>query len=170
MAVMPVQSPSTIRGAWQWIGFGSLGALAAIGLGNFCWRYLCGMGREMQHERAREAFRLQRERLEAKFVDAAAATGKPRGLNWVDCEFDHELALVRDLANKKLLGLVPVTIKFSAVPDGPMDGVEAVGNLRYATAVFMFERGHWMTEGRALFNMHPAEAIDHFAGQFQRIS
>jgi hypothetical protein len=41
--------------------------------------------------------------------------------------------------------------------------------LRYATAVFVFEKGQWLTNGRALFNMHPDEAIKHFAGQFQKL-
>ena len=55
-------------------------------------------------------------------------------------------------------------------PSGPwMEGVEAVGNLRYATAVFVLERGHWVTHGRALFNMHPDEAIRHFGQQFQKV-
>jgi hypothetical protein len=152
--------------SWYWLG---LAAIAAGILLTVLWRYMHGMGRAVQHERAREMFRLQRERLEAKFLDAAAATGKPRGLIWMDCDFEPQIELVRDLQNKQLLGLVPVTIKFEAKAGGPMEGVEAVGNLRYATAVFVFERGHWVTQGRALFNMHPGEAINHFAGQFERV-
>ena len=38
-------------------------------------------------ERARRDFRRQREMLEARFFDLAAASGKPRGLRWTDCEF-----------------------------------------------------------------------------------
>ena len=41
-------------------------------------RPLRAWGREVQLERARELFALQRERLEAKFFDAAAASGKLR--------------------------------------------------------------------------------------------
>ena len=50
-----------------------------------------------------------------------------------------------------------------------MEGVEAVGNLRLATAVFTYVRGHWETAGKAVFNMNPAETIAHFAGQYERI-
>jgi len=133
------------------------------------WWKLRGVGGQIQHERARELFRLQHERLEAKFLDAAAATGKPRGLTWVDCEFEPNLELVRDVRTKQLMGLVPVTIKFAAVAGGPMEGVEAVDNLRYATAVFTFQGGQWIPDGKARFNMHPAEVIEHFAGQVVRV-
>lgn len=151
--------------SWLWGGIG-----AAIGAGGVLgWLSLRGTGRAFQLERARESFRLQRERLEAKFLDAAAATGKPKGLIWKDVAFEPTLELVRDADSKQLLGLVPATIEFTAVEGGPMEGVEAVGNLRYASAVFMFVKGQWLTQGRALFNMHPEEAIRHFAGQFQRL-
>jgi hypothetical protein len=149
---------------WLWCAVG-----AAIGAsGVLTWKSLRGMSREFTLARARESFRLQREQLEAKFLAAAAATGKPKGLEWKDVACEPTLELVRDSQTGQLLGLVPVSIEFSAVEGGPMEGVEAVANLRYATAVFIFEKGHWLTNGRALFNMHPDEAIKHFAGQFQK--
>jgi len=151
---------------WYWW---AAGIIILIGFGLFL-RSLRSMGRAFQIARAKEVFRLQRERLEARFMDTAAATGKPRGLTWVDCAFEQNIELVRDASNGRLLGLVPVTIKFEAVPDGPMDGVEAVGNLRYATAVFVFEKGQWVTQGRALFNMHPHEAMEHFGSTFQKLN
>jgi hypothetical protein len=143
--------------------------VAAVGLLAFAWRPLRAWGREVQVERAREAFRLQRERLEAKFFDAAAASGKPRGLRWVGCDFDATLELARDKQTGQLLGLVPVTIRFDAVAGGDMEGVAAVGNLRAASAVFAFERGHWATAGKAVFNMSPSEAIRHFGGQYEKV-
>ena len=36
-------------------------------------------------------FRCQREQLEAKFIDQAAASGKPRGLKWSDVAFDDDV-------------------------------------------------------------------------------
>jgi hypothetical protein len=50
-----------------------------------------------------------------------------------------------------------------------MEGVEAVSNLRVATAVFAFDRGHWTTAGKAVFNMNPDEALEHFRGQYERV-
>jgi hypothetical protein len=152
--------------AFQWIGAaGALGAVALL----VAWRPLRRLGKEMIAARAREAFRLQRERLEAMFFDAAAATGKPRGLRWKNCNFEPSMELVRERGTGLLMALVPVTIAFEAIEGGPMEGVEAVGNLRTATAVFSYTRGHWETAGKAVFNMDPAQTIAHFGGQYEKI-
>jgi hypothetical protein len=151
---------------WLWI----LGTSAVLGvLLTLVWRPLRRLGREMHAERARESFRLQRERLEAKFFDAAAASGKPRGLHWKECSFENPVELARDRRSGQLIALVSVAIAFEAVAGGPMEGVEAVGNLRNATAVFVFERGHWTTHGKAIFNMNPDEALRHFQQQYERV-
>ncbi len=152
---------------WLWV-VGGVAAIVVIVL-LLAWRPLRRWGREVHAERARESFRLQRERLEAQFFDAAAASGKPRGLRWKECAFESSMELARDRATGQLIALVPVTIAFEAVAGGPMEGVEAVGNLRNATAVFAFERGHWTTSGRAVFNMNPDEALRHFGHQYERV-
>jgi hypothetical protein len=151
---------------WLWVGGAAVvfGAAAVL-----AWRPLRRLGREVHVERARESFRLQRERLEAKFFDAAAASGKPRGLHWKDCNFDNPIEFARDRLSGQIVALVPVTIAFEAVAGGPMEGVEAVGNLRNATAVFAFARGHWTTSGKAVFNMNPDEALKHFEHQYERV-
>ncbi|HEY1375904.1 MAG TPA: hypothetical protein VGF55_03885 [Gemmataceae bacterium] len=149
-----------------WIGGAVVAAVAVLAL---AWRPLRRLGREMVAARAREAFRLQRQRLEARFFEAASASGKPRGLRWKECTYEPAMELVRDRRSGQLLALVPVTIAFEAVEGGPMEGVEAVGNLRSATAVFAFDRGHWTTAGKAVFNMDPALTIQHFAGQYERV-
>jgi hypothetical protein len=145
------------------------GVVGVIFLVHACWRTLRRLGRELVTARAREAFRLQRERLEAKFFDAAAATGKPRGLRWKECKFETSMEMVRERGTGTLNALVPVTIAFEAIEGGPMEGVEAVGNLRTATAVFAYVRGHWTTAGRAVFNMNPEQTIAHFGGQYERV-
>ncbi len=133
------------------------------------WRPLRLFGREVQVERARELFVLQRERLEARFLTAAAATGKPRGLRWKDCDFESDLELARDRKTGDLVALVPVTIQFEAIEGSDMEGLPAVGNLRNASAVFFFHRGQWLTVGKAVFNMNPGEALAHFAKQYERV-
>src|SRR5262249_42137394 len=152
---------------WLWVAGGA--AVVVIVLAALAWRPLRRWGREVHAARARESFRLQRERLEAKFIDAAAASGKPRGLRWKECAFESLMELARDRATGRLIALVPVTIASEAVAGGPMEGVEAVGNLRNATAVFVFERGHWATSGKAVFNMNPDEALRHFGHQYERV-
>jgi hypothetical protein len=62
----------------------------------------------------------------------------------------------------ELTAFVSVTIGFEAIEGGGMEEVEAVGNLRAATAVFRIERGHWATDGRALFNLNPVEAVAYY--------
>lgn len=112
--------------------------------------------------RARRAFHRERERAEAKFFEMAAAGGKPRGLRWKDCEFDDGVAYARDKHTGELRALVAVTVAFEAIEGGGMEDVEAVGNLRAATAVFRFGEGRWTTDGRVIFNLNPTQAIAHF--------
>jgi hypothetical protein len=119
--------------------------------------------------KARRLFKYQREQLEARFLELAAASGKPRGLRWMDCDFDDEVAYARELRSGQLAALVGVTIRFEAIEGGPMEDVEAVHNLRAATAVFYFRRGRWHTEGRALFNLNPTEAIAHYRHEYEMV-
>jgi len=121
--------------------------------------WLYRLGREVQAERARESFRLQKERLEELVLNAAAATGKPRGLRWVSCRFIDDFTLVRDKATRRLAALIPVTVQFDPVPGGDMEGVPAAKEPRQATAVLHFRRGEWVSDGQTLFNLTPNDAI-----------
>jgi hypothetical protein len=114
-------------------------------------------------------FLQQREHLEAAFFTAAAASGKPRGLRWTNCEWESEVAFARERQTGRLAALVAVTVSFEAVEGGDMEGVEAVGNLRNASAVFFFDADRWRTTGKAIFNLNPGEAIEHFKGQYERL-
>src|SRR5262245_19637272 len=152
---------------WLWLA-APLGVLAVVA-GVWLWRPLRLLGHEIQVERARELFVLQRERLEAKFVTAASASGKPRGLRWKDCAFENDLELARDRQTGKLVALVPVAIQFEAVEGGDMEDVPAVAYAKNASAVFHFERGQWLTTGKAVFNMNPDEVIQHFKNQYVRV-
>jgi hypothetical protein len=133
------------------------------------WRPLRSFGASVQIERARELFRLQRERLEAQFLKAAAATGKPRGLRWKDCQWQDDVEFVRERKSGQIAALVAVTIQFEAIEGSDMEGLPAVDNLRNASAVFFFNRGHWLTVGKAVFNMNPHEALAHFKNQYERV-
>ena len=119
---------------------------------------------------ARLAFHRQREHLEAKFLQLASESGKPRGLRWVNCDFRDEISLARDCESGALTALVGVTISFEAMEGGGMEDVEAVSNLRAATAVFQYDKGQWSTQGRAIMNLEPLEAIAHFRGKLAPIA
>ena len=118
---------------------------------------------------ARQLFHLRREWLEAKFVDLAQKSGRPRGLLWKDVEFENSESLARDRHSNQLQALVGVTIRFEAIPGGDMEHVEAVGNLRAASAVFRFDDGEWKTNGRAIFNLSPVEAIKHLSEELETV-
>lgn len=121
-------------------------------------------------EQARGDFRRQREMLEAKFFDLAAASGKPRGLRWVDCDWLESVTFARDRQTGLLTAFVAVNIKFEAIEGGDMEDVAAVGNIRDAAAVFHYQHGNWGTGGRALFNMNPDDALDRLQAQFERVT
>ena len=152
---------------WLWI---VAVAILVVGLVLLLIRKrLRSFGRVVQVEKARELFSLQRSRLEDLFLKSASASGKPRGLRWTGCTFEVDLALARERATGELLALVPVTIQFEAIEGGDMEGVEAVGNLRNASAVFFYQRGHWHTTGRAVFNLNPLEVIEHFKTRYEKV-
>jgi hypothetical protein len=149
-------------GEWIGIGFLTLGslAIAAFGILNFL--------RVRNRRLGRKRFRQQRERLEARFFDIAAATGKPRGLRWTDIDFDDAVCFAIDRDKKQLLALVAVTIGFEAIEGGGMEEVEAVSNLRAATAIFHLEGKWWSTNGRVLFNLEPVEALSRLDGVLEQ--
>ena len=121
--------------------------------------WLFRIGREVQAERARESFRLQKERLEDLVLKAARATGKPRGLRWVSCRFVGDLTLIRSKVTRRLAGLIPMTVLFEPEPGSEMEGVEAAREPRLATAVLHFRRGEWVSDGQTLFNLDPGDAL-----------
>jgi len=122
--------------------------------------------RQREAERALRQFRLQRELLEARFFDLARTLGKPRGLRWLDCDWQHDVSFARDAQTGLLTAFVAVNIRFEAVEGGDMEEVEAVGLLRDAAALFHYQNGCWGTGGRALFNMDPRDAVIRLKDQY----
>jgi hypothetical protein len=119
---------------------------------------------------AKHEFHLRREWLEAHFLKIASSSGRPRGLAWVDCDFEDRVSFARERATGHLRALVGVTIGFEAVAGGGMEHVEAVSNLRAATAVFRFDQGAWHSDGRAVFNLNPEETIRHFHQELEAVA
>jgi hypothetical protein len=141
---------------WPWFAAAvALAALAAVVIWLLVRRPL---GRP-SIERARKLFHLQRERIEHRLLQLASKSGKPRGLEWVDCDFEDEVSFARDRHTGRLRALVGVTISFRAASGGGMEDNPNVGNLRAASAVFLLDGDDWSTDGRVLFNLNPVEAI-----------
>lgn len=143
---------------------------AALLVVALAWPPLRARLREQQLARARRDFHRQRERLEARFFTLASRSGRPRGLEWVRCDFEDDVIYARHRQSGELSAFVAVTIGFEAIEGGGMEEVEAVGNARAATAVFRVERGAWATDGRALFNLTPAEAVAFYQDNFELVA
>ena len=122
--------------------------------------------RQAEADCAMKQFRMQRERLEAKFYDLARSSGKPRGLKWLDGDWQSEVTFARACDTGMLTAFVGLQIRFEAIEGGDMEGIAAVDTVRDAAAVFQYQRGKWGTGGRVLMNMNPAEAVTRLAGQF----
>jgi hypothetical protein len=151
---------------WLPVGIALAVLLVVAGL---LWLPVRARLRERQLARARREFHRHREHLEARFLQLAARSGKPRGLDWVRCDFDDDVVYARHRHSGELSAFVGVTIGFEAIEGGGMEEVEAVGNLRAATAVFRVERGAWATDGRALFNLNPAEAVAYYQDNLEMV-
>lgn len=147
-------------GNWWWmIPAVLLGAGVAVAL---VWHPIRRSLREKELEKLRRDFHHEREHLEAHFFQRAASSGKPRGLTWADCDFDNDVIYARDKRTGEISALVGVTLYFEATEGGGMEHVEFVTAPRDATAVFRVDRGKWTTDGRAIMNLNPTEAVRHF--------
>jgi hypothetical protein len=149
--------------SWLWIM--GLAVLTAVALAGW-WRSRRLRG-QMPIDQARRLFHLQRERLEHRFLLLASQSGKPRGLEWVECDFADEVAFARDRNTGLLRALVGVTIRFRPIVGGGMEDNPNAENLRAATALFHLEGRQWNTDGRALFNLNPQEAIRHYQQELE---
>ena len=140
---------------WFWFSL----AAAVILAGLFVWRSMRAASRQARFDATRRDFHTQRERLEAKFVHLASADAQPNSPHWADCDFDDDVAYVRNRNTGELSAFVRVTV---AVDDGenPSIGFDSlIGNLRAGTAIFRFDGDRWETDGRAILNLSPPEAV-----------
>jgi len=110
-----------------------------------------------------------RPQLEKIFLDAATATGKPRGLKWEKCQLGEDQVFAVDRVTGELYALAGATISFSAIAGGDMEDVEAVGNLRYATVVLVYRQGSWQSDGQVMFNLEPAQAVERYQESLSRL-
>lgn len=151
---------------WWWIGLIAIAVTGGL-IGLTVW-YLARR-QDLSFDQARETFHLRREWLEAAFVTQASASGKPRGLRWVDCDFEDEVEFARVRRTGKFRALVGVTISFEAIEGGGMEEVEAVSNLRVATVVFRLDGPGWEADGRAYFNLSPSQTIEHYHNELETV-
>ena len=107
--------------------------------------------------------------LQQRFLSIVSQSGKPKGLTWKSCQFDETIIWAIEKQSANLHALLSTVIHFDAIAGGPMEDVEAVGRVRAATAVFLYERGAWLTEGRVVFNLDPEEAVEYYQNELELI-
>jgi hypothetical protein len=148
----------------------SAGVIVTLGLlAILYWKPVRTWRQQQEAEQAIRAFRLQREQLEVKFFDLAGSRGVPRGLRWLECDWQNDVTFARDLGSGLLTAFVAVNIRFEAIEGEDMEDVEAVSTVRDAAAMFHYQKGRWGTGGRPLFNMNPQDAIERLQGQFEPV-
>jgi len=123
---------------------------------------------EWRFAKVRRNFHTQRERLEAKFVCLARAHSKSKFPRWEDCDFDDDVAYVRNRTTGELCAFVAITV-VGAEPGATFDTQEMIGNLRAGTAVFRFDRKCWETDGKAFMNLSPTEAVQYFQNDLEMV-
>ena len=112
-----------------------------------------------QYTAQQNAFTDNQSNLQERFFSIVSQSGKPKGLIWKSCKFDETTMWVIEKQSANLHALLSTVIHFDAVPGGPMEDVEAVGNARIATAIFFYNGDNWDTGGDVLFNLEPHEVL-----------
>lgn len=125
-------------------------------------------GRRRDSGAAIREFQESQPSLQQAFQKAASESA-PRGLRLVDCEFSGEPLFAKDKNNGNLRGFLSVTIRFEAIPGGDMEDNPNVANLRAATALFHQEKTGWRPDGKILYNLEPADAIERFSHELTPI-
>ena len=131
-------------------------------------------------QRAKREFRWQRERLEAKFVQISEQRTETTQRPWVHCDFDDEVTFVRSRASGQLSAFVSITITIENSPADPE--LHRIINpilpflsetpskiYREATGVFIYNKTHWDTDGRVVFNLSPSETIRFYRRDLQEV-
>ena len=126
------------------------------------WRPLRTAVRESRFSRARKDFHTKRERLEAKFVRLASTRAKPGAPRWADCEFEDDVAYVRNRTTGELSAFVEIVMMIDGAPRDGEALDDPTGTAQAGTAIFRFDGQHWDTDGRAFLNLSPAEAIRYY--------
>ena len=145
-------------------------AIGLLALAAFLWRPKGQILRRAPLAQAKQRFHAQRERLEAKFVQLATGHVGPNAPRWIDCTFDDDVAYVRSRTTGELSAFVAVSIATEESEAAIRGSSDAIGNLQAGTAVFRFDRDHWETDGRAILNLSPNEAVHRFAADWEIVS
>jgi hypothetical protein len=114
-------------------------------------------------------FHLQREHLEARFLELAAGRGQPAGWAWRDGEFEDDFVLACKRGSGSLRALVQATVFLEKAVHSPAEAGRGETKVQLATAVFVLNGDRWTTEGRTVLDLDPEETIERFSEELERI-
>ncbi len=148
-----------------------LSVVFALAIGVIAWRWWRSAWRVAQFAKARKDFHMQRERLEVKFIQLASANARPNSPHWEDCDFGDDVAYVRSRSTGQLSAFVSVMVAIDGFASNSVDSGNAVRHMRAGTAVFRldYDHGHWETDGRAILNLNPTEAIRFYRNDYEMV-
>jgi len=150
---------------WTMVGLSALTITVAI----LVWLWSRKRRRAIRFTHARQLFHLRREWLEADFITLASGARKPQGLVGSDCGFDDDAVFASDRNTGQLRAFVGVSVRIKAAEEDGLADDPLADGLRAATAVFYFDGREWTTEGRALFNLSPFEAVQRFKHELEMV-
>jgi hypothetical protein len=154
-----------------WILIACLLAVAAILV---LWRPFQIAAREARFAKARKEFHRQREWLEVRFIARASSTARSpdlhgEGARWSNCDFDDAVSYVRHRTTGELSAFVAVTVALEGISHISASASDLMNNLQAGTAVFRFEKDHWVTDGRVILNLSPNEAIRFYQNDLEMV-
>jgi hypothetical protein len=111
---------------------------------------------------ALNCFRFQREVLEADFVRLARKEIDPKLWLWEEAQFGDDVVFARHRKTGEIIAYVPVIVELNR-PIRQLSHKTRNLFFRNVTVVMQYQskEGRWITQGRALFNLLPNEAIQH---------
>ena len=89
-------------------------------------------------------------------------SARPTPAGGPTARFADDVAYVRNRTTGELSAFVAVTVATEESDRSIPRHADAVGNLQAGTAVFRFDRDHWVTDGRAILNLSPNEAVEYY--------
>jgi hypothetical protein len=151
---------------WWWIPIACATFAVVVFL---LWRPCQAAAQEARLAQARKEFHKQREWLEVKFISLAGSPDKADGPRWSSCEFDDAVSYVRHRTTGELSAFVEVTMALEGIGRSTTSATDLMGNLQAGTAVFRFEKNHWVTDGRVIRNLSPHEAIRYYQDDWEMV-
>lgn len=138
------------------MGLAIAGLIACLGL-LAAWRIVRGplalYAEEQSVDDARAQFRMQRERLEARFLTSLGKIDPIDRIRWEDAHWRDEVVWARDRKTRVFLALIGVHFEGQAFDEF------GAPSTRQATALFEFRGRRWHAEGKRLDEVRPHEVV-----------